>query len=176
MHARANPYEEAAQQQRANTKNFRSTTAVLLPKCTFDQPCPAAVFFAIPRNARCTRCLGKPGTVGLFSAQEQQREARGFVGSRQQQAQPQDLAQTRPPPQTTGPNFPATSSGNKTAGRERSSARILACAQTMVTASHWVGFTLPGMIDEPAPSPRKTQTSKGGRERRKNKVRKRGYQ
>src|SRR5680860_858050 len=25
----------------------------------------------------------------------------------------------------------------------------ITCAQTMVTASHWVGFTLPGMIDEP---------------------------
>ena len=25
----------------------------------------------------------------------------------------------------------------------------MTCAATMVTASHWVGFTLPGMIDEP---------------------------
>ena len=25
----------------------------------------------------------------------------------------------------------------------------MTCAATMVTASHWVGFTLPGMIEEP---------------------------
>ena len=25
----------------------------------------------------------------------------------------------------------------------------ITCAATMVTASHWVGFTLPGMIEEP---------------------------
>lgn len=38
---------------------------------------------------------------------------------------------------------------------------FLTCAQTMVNASHCVGFTLPGMIDEPAIT-RKSNKQGGG--------------